>query len=119
MRELTERPWGTYEVLLDEPNYKVKRIVVNPGHRLSYQSHQKRSEHWTIVSGTAEVILDDNRHLGTAGDHFFIPAGMKHRVRALLDGNVPMVFIEVQTGSYFGEDDIVRYEDDYNRISQT
>ena len=115
---IENRPWGNYEVLLDEPNYKLKRIMVNQGHQLSYQSHEKRDEHWTIVSGTAEITIDGNRYLGLAGTHFHIPSGVKHRIKALLDGNAPVVFIEVQTGTYFGEDDIIRYEDDYHRVSK-
>lgn len=115
--EIVERPWGTYEVLLDEPLYKVKRIVVKAGHRLSYQSHQRRDEHWTIVGpGTAEITLDDETFVGDPNSYFWIPALTKHRIKAL---DFDVVFIEVQTGSYFGEDDIIRYEDDYNRVSQT
>ena len=107
------RPWGKFEILSDEPTFKAKKIIVDPGGQLSYQSHQHRSEHWTVISGHAEVILDGVvKPLGP--DQFvYIPAGAKHRVRN--PGAEPVVLIEVQTGSYFGEDDITRFSDDYNR----
>jgi mannose-6-phosphate isomerase len=107
------RPWGSFEVLLDEPQYKVKRIIVEPGHQLSYQYHQFRAEHWTIVVGQAEVVLDDVVSSVAAGEHIYIPLGAKHRVKN--PGTTPMVFIEVQSGTYFGEDDIVRLDDHYGR----
>lgn len=108
------RPWGSYEVLLDTPAYKVKRIVVQLNQQLSYQYHYKRQEHWTIVEGQADVVLDDVTHGLVAGEHIFIPLQAKHRIKNT--GSVPLVFIEVQTGSYFGEDDIVRIVDDYGRL---
>ena len=108
------RPWGKYEVLADKKDFKGKVITVDPGQQLSYQSHQKRSEHWVVISGTAEVVLDDKVNKLGAGDYIFIPQGGKHRMRN--PGTEPLVFVEVQTGSYFGEDDIERYEDDYNRV---
>lgn len=108
------RPWGSYEVLLDTPSYKVKRIVVTAQQQLSYQYHTKRQEHWTIVEGQADVVLDDVVHSLTAGEHMFIPLQAKHRIKNT--GSMPLVFIEVQTGSYFGEDDIVRIVDDYGRL---
>lgn len=108
------RPWGSYEVLLDTPAYKVKRIVVQLNQQLSYQYHYKRQEHWTIVEGQADVVLDDVTHELVAGEHIFIPLQAKHRIKNT--GSVPLVFIEVQTGSYFGEDDIVRIVDDYGRL---
>ena len=107
------RPWGYYEILIDEKNCKVKKITVKPGGRLSYQYHYKRSEVWTIVKGEAYMLLDDELSLHTYGDTIFIPQGTKHRVEN--KGQDDLVFIEVQHGSYFGEDDIVRIEDDYNR----
>lgn len=110
---IESRPWGSFEVLLDEPQYKVKRIIVNPGHQLSYQYHHQRAEHWTIVVGDAEVLLDDVTHTLAAGEHIYIPLRAKHRVKN--PGGTPMVFIEVQTGTYFGEDDIVRLDDHYGR----
>jgi mannose-6-phosphate isomerase len=113
-REFDERPWGTYLVLDDAAaDHKVKRIVVDPGKRLSYQSHARRSEHWFVVSGTAKVTLDGVEHLVLAGESIDVPQGTAHRCEN--PGERPLVFIEVQFGSYFGEDDIVRYEDDFGR----
>lgn len=108
-----ERPWGRFEVLMDTQDFKSKRITVLPGQKLSYQSHAKRAEHWVIVKGVAEVTLNDVKHSLRAGEHIHIPVGAKHRIAN--PGRAPMEFIEVQTGSYFGEDDIVRYSDDYGR----
>jgi mannose-6-phosphate isomerase len=110
---IEKRPWGKYEVLIDEKNCKVKKITVKPGGRLSYQYHYKRSEVWTIVSGEAYMLLDDELSLHTYGETILIPQGIKHRVEN--KGQDDLVFIEVQHGTYFGEDDIVRLEDDYNR----
>lgn len=107
------RPWGEFVILDDGPAAKVKRITVEPGQRLSYQLHHKRSEHWIVVDGTAIVTLDGTDHTVPAGMTIEIPVGTAHRVRN--DDAAPLVFIEVQTGSYFGEDDIVRLEDDYGR----
>ncbi len=113
-REYDERPWGNYLVLDDDAaDHKVKRITVAPGKRLSYQSHAKRAEHWFVVSGTANVTLDDVDHEVVEGHSINIPLGTKHRVENV--GADELVFIEVQFGTYFGEDDIVRYEDDYGR----
>ena len=112
-QEIDIRPWGQYRVLHDGATHKVKEILVNPGHRLSYQYHHKRSEHWYVVQGTATVTLDDVDSEVEAGQSVDIPVTMKHRVAN--KGNDVLVFIEVQTGTYFGEDDIVRLEDDYNR----
>ena len=113
LKEVDERPWGKYEVLLDSPDVKVKRITVNPYSRLSYQYHDKRSERWVIVSGILSVILDDVRIIKTSGESIHIPLGSRHR--ACNETHEPVIFIEVQTGSYFGEDDIIRIKDDYNR----
>ncbi len=113
LKEVDERPWGKYEVLLDAPDVKVKRITVNPYSRLSYQYHDKRSERWVVVSGILSVILDDVRIIKTSGESIHIPLGSRHR--ACNETHEPVIFIEVQTGSYFGEDDIIRIEDDYNR----
>lgn len=107
------RPWGEYFVLDDADSHKVKRIVVNPGGRLSYQYHKKRSEVWTIVSGVATITLDGEVTIHKQGDVIEIPQQAKHRIQN--SGKEPLTFIEVQLGSYFGEDDIVRIEDDYNR----
>ena len=111
---LTEtRPWGKFEILVDNDDCKVKRITVNPGGRLSYQYHHQRGEVWTIVSGIATMILDNKISDYIYGETILIPRGMKHRVEN--KGYDDLIFIEVQYGTYFGEDDIVRIEDDYNR----
>src|SRR4051812_45236774 len=107
-RETDERPWGMYEVLEDADDHKVKRIVVTAGKRLSYQRHAKRSEHWFVLHGAAEVTLDGALvPLGT-GQAIDIPAGTAHRIENV--GDADLVFIEVQHGTYFGEDDIERLE---------
>lgn len=111
--EYDERPWGNYTVLSDEDDHKVKRIVVHPGKRLSYQTHARRAEHWYVVSGTATVTLDGAQVLVEAGRAVDIGLGTAHRVAN--EGAVDLVFIEVQIGDYFGEDDIVRLEDDFGR----
>ena len=108
-----ERPWGKFEILVDSDYCKVKRITVTPGGRLSYQYHYKRSEVWTVVAGIATITLDDEVNWYDYGKTVKIPQGTKHRVENKEDED--LIFIEVQHGSYFGEDDIVRIEDDYNR----
>jgi mannose-6-phosphate isomerase-like protein (cupin superfamily) len=113
-REYSERPWGSYTVLDDQmSDHKVKRIVVTPGKRLSYQTHKFRSEHWFIVDGMATVILDGKQFELGPGSSIDIEIGQAHRCENY--GNTPVVFIEVQRGTYFGEDDIVRLEDDFGR----
>ena len=107
------RPWGHYVVLSDEADHKVKRITVDPGQRLSLQRHDRRAEHWYVVAGVAVVTRDDDRIELTAGDAVDIPLGAAHRIHN--PGKGPLVFIEVQRGDYFGEDDIERLEDDYGR----
>ena len=107
------RPWGTYQVLLDTDDVKVKRIIVSPGQRLSYQSHTKRQEQWTVVKGELTIVLDGDKVFRSPGESIKIPLGARHR--AWNETDEPVTFIEVQTGTYFGEDDIERYEDDYNR----
>jgi len=107
------RPWGKFEVLLDASYTKVKRITVNPGGILSYQYHKHRSEHWVIVQGTGTIVLSDTTSQIEAGDSVYISAGTKHRISN--QGEEDLIFIEVQTGTYFGEDDIIRIEDKYNR----
>jgi mannose-6-phosphate isomerase len=107
------RPWGFFEVLVEEPGYKVKRIEVKPGQRLSLQSHEKRSEHWVVVAGEAVVTVGDGENVVRINEHVAIPVGCKHRIANR--GSGPLVFIEVQCGSYLGEDDIKRYQDDYHR----
>ena len=107
------RPWGNYTVLDDTDTFKVKRIEVLPGKRLSYQKHSQRAEHWFVVAGTAKVTLDDKEILVRAGEAIDIPIGAAHRVENPEEEN--LVFIEVQRGSYLGEDDIVRLQDDFGR----
>lgn len=107
------RPWGFFETLILGPRFQVKRIVVNPGAALSLQSHVHRAEHWIVVSGTARVTVDEKVTLVTENQSVFIPLGAVHRMEN--PGKVPMELIEVQTGSYLGEDDIIRYEDVYAR----
>jgi mannose-6-phosphate isomerase-like protein (cupin superfamily) len=113
-REYDERPWGAYTVLDDDAaDHKVKRIVVEPGKRLSYQRHSQRSEHWFIVSGTATVTLNEVDYEVGPGQSIEVPVGTNHRCANY--GSEQVVFIEVQYGTYFGEDDIVRLDDDYGR----
>jgi mannose-6-phosphate isomerase-like protein (cupin superfamily) len=109
-----ERPWGSFEILFEEDKLKVKRIIVKPGNRLSLQSHNHRSENWVIIEGNAVVTVDDKEIPLASNQSVFIPAGKKHRIANQGTGEVK--FIEVQTGSYLGEDDIVRYQDDFNRV---
>lgn len=118
--EVGYRPWGIYYVLEDRPDYKVKKIIVSPGSRLSLQSHQYRSEHWVVVSGTATVQIREKAHPDHIGhsilsenESCYIPKGHVHRLSNM--SPTPLVIIEVQSGTYTGEDDIVRYEDDYSR----
>ena len=111
--ESEERPWGRFYVLHDEKSYKLKRIEVDGGGRLSYQYHHKRSEAWTIVEGIGSITLDGFTKNYNSGETILIPQGVKHRIEN--KGQEKVVFIEVQTGTYFGEEDIVRIEDDYNR----
>lgn len=114
------RPWGYYESLNVSDNkdtsklYQVKKIVVYPGKRLSLQYHHKRSEHWVITSGKALVQVGEDEHILTRNQSVYIPVGVKHRITNIGDDNVE--FIETQIGDYLGEDDIVRIEDDFNRV---
>jgi mannose-1-phosphate guanylyltransferase len=118
--EVGVRPWGVYYVLEDKPQFKVKKIVVNPDQRLSLQSHKHRSEHWVTVSGTATVEIQ-NKGIAEADWTFdmpqnescYISMNTKHRLANY--GKIPLVIVEVQVGEYTGEDDIIRYEDDYKR----
>ncbi len=107
------RPWGHYENLLERDDHKVKEIIVKPGKRLSLQKHQHRAEHWTVVSGVALVTVGKQETLLKPGQSIDIPKGAVHRV--MNPGNIPLVFVEVQMWDYFGEDDIIRLEDDYGR----
>ena len=107
------RPWGHYITLFSEPGYKIKKIFVKPGHQLSYQRHRYRAEHWVVVSGEAEVVLEGIYYTLQENQSIFIPKEAKHRLRNL--GDQPLEVVEVQYGSYLGEDDIERFEDDYIR----
>ena len=108
------RPWGYYQVLADEPDHKVKRIVIYPGKRLSLQRHLHRSEHWHIIYGEALVTINNEVFRAVKAQSVDIPRGAKHRI--MNSGTENMTFIEVQTGDYFGEDDIERFEDDFGRV---
>lgn len=107
------RPWGFYEILSDKPDHKVKRITVYPGKRLSLQRHERRDEHWYVIKGEAIVTLDDKEIRLSCGEAVDIKRGTAHRIKD--SGKQNLVLIEVQTGDYFGEDDIERLEDDFGR----
>jgi len=109
------RPWGTFTVLDEAEGFKVKRIEVLPGKRLSYQKHSQRAEHWVVVKGTAKVTLDDREIIVPTGQAIDIAIGAAHRVENA--GEELLVFIEVQRGGYLGEDDIVRLQDDFGRAA--
>lgn len=108
------RPWGYYEIISCTQDYQIKRIVVYPQQQLSYQRHSFRCEHWFIVSNKCQIILDDKVYLLSAGESIDIPVKAWHRLKNISEENV--VFIEIQTGTYFGEDDIERMQDDYGRV---
>ncbi len=107
------RPWGTFTVIDEGEGFKVKRIEVFSGKRLSYQKHSRRAEHWVVVQGTAKVTLDDREIVVQAGQAIDIAIGAAHRVEN--PGEQTLLFIEVQRGNYLGEDDIVRLQDDFGR----
>lgn len=107
------RPWGWYETLALDARFQVKQIVVPPGRKLSLQSHIHRAEHWIVVRGTARVTIDDDIRLVAENESVYVPLGARHRLEN--PGKVDLHLIEVQTGSYLGEDDIIRYSDDYHR----
>ena len=111
---LDERPWGNFRVIRSEPEFKVKRIEVNPRSRLSLQRHTRREEFWTVVLGSGIATVDGKEIKVEKRTVVHIPMGARHRMANV--GESPLVFIEVQLGSYLGEDDIERFEDDYNRI---
>ena len=113
MSEKVIRPWGTYRSLLLADNHQVKEIFIDPGQRLSLQSHQQRSEHWIVTNGPALVTIDNKEEQLDTGAHIFIPQGAKHRLAN--PGTERIKIIEIQIGKYLGEDDITRYEDDYQR----
>ena len=107
------RPWGYYEALAEETRWQVKLIRVKPEEKLSLQMHHHRSEHWIIVKGTAKVEIDKKIEILTENQSVYIPLGSKHRLTN--PGKIPLILIEVQSGSYVGEDDIVRFDDKYGR----
>jgi mannose-6-phosphate isomerase-like protein (cupin superfamily) len=111
--EVSQRPWGEYVVLADEPDHKVKRITVLPAKRLSLQRHQRRQEHWYFIFGEGLVTLGDNEFAVAAGSSVDIPMKTIHRIAN--PGTEPLLLIEIQRGEYFGEDDIERFEDDFGR----
>jgi mannose-6-phosphate isomerase len=108
-----DRPWGSFTVLDEGPNYKVKRIVVLPQKRLSYQKHKHRAEHWMVVAGVAKVTLDGNEITVATGGVVDVPVGSAHRIENV--GAEKLIFIEIQRGHYLGEDDIQRLQDDFGR----
>jgi mannose-6-phosphate isomerase-like protein (cupin superfamily) len=114
MKKVTKCPWGNFEVLLDAPDHKVKRIIVEPGGCLSLQLHHHRSEHWFVVAGKGMAIVDGKKKSLHAGSSIDIPQKSKHRVQNSSDED--LIFVEVQTGEYCGDDDIERFEDKYGRI---
>jgi len=107
------RPWGSFTILEEGRGYKIKRIEVKPGHRLSLQMHHHRSEHWIVVSGTARVTCGDSEHTLSSNQSTYVPQCTNHRLEN--PGVIPLILIEVQNGEYLGEDDIVRFQDDYSR----
>ena len=108
-----ERPWGTFTTLEEGRGYKIKRIEVKSGHRLSLQMHHHRSEHWIVVSGTAKVTCGDKETMISTNQSTYVPKCTAHRLEN--PGIIPLVLIEVQSGEYLGEDDIIRFQDDYAR----
>jgi mannose-6-phosphate isomerase len=110
------RPWGSFTVLEEGRGYKIKRIEVKPGHRLSLQMHHHRSEHWIVVSGTAKVVCGEKEVLLSNNQSTYVPQCTVHRLEN--PGVIPLVLIEVQNGEYLGEDDIIRYQDDYARTEK-
>jgi len=114
---IVHRPWGTYEILIDDKGYKIKRIVVKPGKRLSLQRHFHRNEHWIVVSGTAEVQVGNRTYFVCPNESTYIKMGEIHRLSN--PGKIPVILIEAQVGEYTGEDDIVRIEDDYKRVEES
>ncbi len=113
MLDAEERPWGSWQVIDVAAGYKVKRIHVKPGCRLSYQTHAHRSEHWVVIFGTATCTIDDLTVVARPGESVDVPLGAKHRLANA--GEEELVIVEVQQGAYTGEDDIIRLEDDYGR----
>jgi mannose-6-phosphate isomerase len=114
--EVTEvRPWGSFTVLKDEPEYKLKQLINTPGNRLSLQRHQQREEHWIVIAGNPEITLNDTTHHLRPGEYIHLPLHCWHRLSNPSPSAEPVEVIELQLGSYFGEDDIERRQDDYGR----
>jgi mannose-1-phosphate guanylyltransferase / mannose-6-phosphate isomerase len=114
--EKAERPWGSWELLDKAPGFAVKRIVVEPGKRLSLQMHYHRAEHWIVVKGTALVTCDEKESLVYENGSIALPLGCIHRLEN--PGRIPLIIVEIQVGSYLGEDDIIRLDDDHGRITE-
>jgi mannose-6-phosphate isomerase len=110
------RPWGSFTTLEEGPGYKIKRIEVKSGHRLSLQMHHHRSEHWIVVSGTAKVTCGETEQVLFTNQSTYVPQCISHRLEN--PGVIPLILIEVQNGEYLGEDDIVRFQDDYARTEK-
>ena len=115
LNKLESRPWGGYIILIDNEKYKVKKLIINPKKRFSLQYHNKRTETWTIVKGKLEITIGDKKGIYSYGQTVSVPVGTVHRIENI--GSEAAEIIEVQTGTYFGEDDIVRLEDDFGRIT--
>ena len=113
-KKITEKPWGTFEVLLGDEKCKVKKITVNPKSRLSYQSHKQRAELWVVIEGTGILTHDGEENEVGPASVVMIPRELKHRIENTHETD-QLIFIETQLGTYFGEDDIIRYDDDYGR----
>lgn len=116
-KEVDLRPWGSFTVLEEGRGYKIKRLEVKPNHRLSLQMHYHRSEHWIVVAGTAKVICGDQEVILSHNQSTYVPPCTLHRLEN--PGVIPLVLIEVQNGEYLGEDDIVRFHDDYARLAES
>ena len=114
LHKIERRPWGGYVVLIEDENYKVKKLIINPKKRFSLQYHNKRTETWTIVKGKLEITIGDKKGIYLYGQTISVPVKTKHRIENIGDEDAEI--IEIQTGTYFGEDDIVRIEDDFGRI---
>ena len=114
MNSIIQKPWGTYQILEKQKNYLIKIIIVQPGEKLSLQSHEHRSEHWTIVEGVANITINDSKKILNSNESIFIPVKAKHRIEN--NQNNVLKIIEIQYGSNLSEDDIIRYEDIYNRV---
>ena len=115
MNLIVQKPWGSYEVIEKGKNYLIKKIIVVPEAKLSLQSHQYRSEHWVIIEGIAKVTIDDVVKELKQNESIFVPLGAKHRLTN--PSEEPLIIIEVQSGLYLGEDDIIRFEDNYGRAN--